>query len=93
MRAYGKSRRLDRLDAYSVDGRESGRIAAAGLDVFDGEPHVNLKLMDLENVILLHHLGFATIEGCVAMGDKVILNAKRSTNGYPLPDKLKFDLP
>ena len=49
--------------------------------------------MDLENVILLPHLGFATIEGCVAMGDKVILNAKRSTNGYPLPDKLKFDLP
>ena len=49
--------------------------------------------MDLENVILLPHLGFVTIEGRVVMGDKGILNAKRSIGGYPLPDKLKFDLP
>ena len=70
-----------------------GRIAAAALDVFDGEPHVNSKLMDLENVVLLPHLGSATIERRVAMGDKVLHNAKRSIDGYPPPYKLIFDLP
>lgn len=70
-----------------------GRIAAAALDVFDGEPHVNPKLMDLENVVLLPHRGSATIEGRVAMGDKVILNAKRFIDGHPPPDKLILELP
>ena len=76
-----------------VENLMKGRIAAAALDVFDGEPHVNPKLMDLENVVLLPHLGSATIEGRVAMGDKVILNAKRFIDGYPPPDKLILKLP
>ena len=70
-----------------------GRIAAAALDVFDGEPHVNSKLVDLENVVLLPQLGSATIERRVAMGDKVILNAKRFIDGYPPPDKLIHEPP
>ena len=49
--------------------------------------------MDLENVVLLPLLGSATIGGRVAMGDKVILNAKRSIDGYPPPDKLLLELP
>ena len=76
-----------------VENLMKGRIAAAALDVFDGEPHVNPKLLDLENVVLLPHLGSATIEGRVAMGDKVILNAKRFIAGYPPPDKLIHELP
>ncbi|HIC60690.1 MAG TPA: D-glycerate dehydrogenase, partial [Rhodospirillales bacterium] len=76
-----------------VENLMKGRIAAAALDVFDGEPHVNPKLMDLENVVLLPHLGSATIEGRVAMGDKVILNAKRFIDGHPPPDKLILELP
>ena len=53
-----------------VENLMKGRIAAAALDVFDGEPHVNPKLMDLENVVLLPHLGSATLERRIAMGDK-----------------------
>jgi glyoxylate reductase len=40
-----------------------GRIAAAGLDVYDGEPKVNPALLNLENVVLAPHLGSATDEG------------------------------
>ena len=76
-----------------VENLMKGRIAAAALDVFESEPHVNPKLMDLENVVLLPHLGSATVEGRVAMGDKVILNAKRFIDGYQPPDKLILELP
>ena len=69
-----------------------GRIAAAALDVFEGEPSINPKFMELENVVLLPHLDSATLEGRIAMGDKVILNAKRFIDGYPSPDKLILEL-
>ena len=72
---------------------KKGRITAAALDVFDGEPSINPKFMKLENVVLLPHLGSATLEGRIAMGEKVILNAKQFTEGYPTPDKLIRDLP
>ena len=58
-----------------------GRIAAAALDVFDGEPHVNPKLLNLENVVLLPHLGSATYESRQAMGDKVVTNIMDFTTG------------
>ena len=80
-------------EAALVQNLMNGRIAAAALDVFDGEPHVNSKLVDLENVVLLPQLGSATIKRRVAMGDKVILNAKRFIDRYPPLDKLILKLP
>jgi len=52
---------------------EAGELAGAGLDVFEHEPAVNPKLVKLENVVLLPHMGSATIEGRSEMGEKVII--------------------
>ena len=71
-----------------IEALKSGAIAGAGLDVFDGEPAVNPKFMALENVVLLPHLGSATIEGRIAMGEKVIVNAKSFVDGHTPPDKV-----
>src|SRR5581483_1680205 len=51
-----------------------GRIAGAGLDVFEHEPAVNPKLLAMPNVILLPHMSSATVEGCIAMGERVMIN-------------------
>ena len=66
-----------------------GRIAAAGLDVYDGEPAVNPTLMALENVVLAPHLGSATEEGRVAMGERALANIAALAEGRPLPDAVK----
>ncbi len=66
----------------------SGAIAGAGLDVFEHEPAVNPKLMKLDNVVLLPHMGSATIEGRVDMGEKVIINIKSFTDGHTPPDRV-----
>ena len=71
-----------------IEALKSGSIAAAGLDVFDGEPAINPELLKLENVVLLPHLGSATVEGRVAMGEKVIVNAKSFVDGTTPPDKV-----
>ena len=65
-----------------------GDIAGAGLDVFEHEPAVNPKLMELDNVILLPHMGSATIEGRIDMGEKVIINIKTFTDGHTPPDRV-----
>ncbi|MEM7493695.1 MAG: D-glycerate dehydrogenase, partial [Pseudomonadota bacterium] len=52
----------------------ANELAGAGLDVFEREPEVNPDLVGLPNVILLPHMGSATIEGRVEMGEKVIIN-------------------
>jgi len=52
----------------------TGTIAAAGLDVFENEPQVPPPLLDLPNVVLLPHLGSATVESRVAMGDRALSN-------------------
>lgn len=67
---------------------EGGRIAGAGLDVFEREPAVNPKLMDLPNVVLLPHMGSATVEGRVEMGEKVIINIKTFADGHKPPDRV-----
>jgi glyoxylate reductase len=63
-------------------------IAGAGLDVFEHEPAVNPKLLELDNVVLLPHLGSATIEGRVDMGEKVIINIKTFADGHNPPDRV-----
>lgn len=67
---------------------QEGAIAGAGLDVFEKEPYINPRLLEMENVVLLPHLGSATIEGRVAMGERVIVNAKSFIDGHKAPDRV-----
>ncbi len=70
---------------------EAGEIAGAGLDVFEQEPAVNPKLVRLAKqgkVVLLPHLGSATLEGRVDMGEKVIVNIKTFMDGHRPPDRV-----
>ncbi|SUY29484.1 lactate dehydrogenase-like 2-hydroxyacid dehydrogenase [Aminobacter aminovorans] len=67
---------------------DSGTIAGAGLDVYDGEPDVPGALMRMENVVLLPHLGSATEETRVAMGMKAVDNLTAFFEGRALPDKV-----
>ena len=65
-----------------------GDLAGAGLDVFEHEPAVNPKLLALNNVVLLPHLGSATIEGRIDMGEKVLINIKTFADGHQPPDRV-----
>ncbi|MBP0580692.1 D-glycerate dehydrogenase [Labrys sp. LIt4] len=67
---------------------ESGQIAGAGLDVYDGEPAVPAALLRLENVVLLPHLGSATEETRVAMGMRAVDNLTAFFEGRAVPDKV-----
>ena len=63
-------------------------IAGAGLDVYADEPHIPQALCDLPNVVLLPHIGSATIEGRLQMGDKVIINVQTFWDGHTPPDRV-----
>ena len=63
-------------------------IAGAGLDVYADEPHIPQALRDLPNVVLLPHIGSATIEGRLQMGDKVIINVQTFWDGHTPPDRV-----
>ncbi|MFV2002466.1 MAG: 2-hydroxyacid dehydrogenase [Paracoccaceae bacterium] len=67
-------------------GLRSGQIAGAGLDVFERGADINPRLRDLKNVVLLPHMGSATVEGRVEMGEKVIINIKIFADGHRPPD-------
>ena len=67
---------------------KAGKIAGAGLDVFEREPLVNPELVGLPNVILLPHMGSATVEGRIEMGEKVIINIKTFADGHRPPDRV-----
>jgi glyoxylate reductase len=70
---------------------EAGELAGAALDVFENEPAVNPKLVRLarqNKVVLLPHLGSATLEGRVDMGEKVIVNIKTFMDGHRPPDRV-----
>lgn len=67
---------------------ETGRLAGAGLDVFEAEPKINETLLTLDNVVLLPHMGSATLEARVEMGEKVLVNIKAFTDGHKLPDRV-----
>jgi glyoxylate reductase len=71
-----------------IDALESGAIAGAGLDVYANEPHVHPRLVALENVVLLPHLGSATHETRTAMGMKVVENILAFAQGRELPDRV-----
>ncbi|MDB5486174.1 MAG: D-glycerate dehydrogenase [Tardiphaga sp.] len=70
---------------------EAGDIAGAALDVFEHEPAVNPKLVRLAKagkVVLLPHMGSATIEGRVEMGEKVIINIRTYLDAHKPPDRV-----
>ena len=66
----------------------TGAIAGAGLDVFEHEPAINPRILGLPNAVLLPHLGSATIEGRIDMGEKVIINIRTWMDGHKPPDRV-----
>jgi glyoxylate reductase len=68
-----------------------GKLAGAGLDVYENEPAVNRKLVGLDNVLLLPHMGSATVEGRNAMGEKVLINIKTFVDGHKPPDRVLLE--
>ncbi|MFC2950429.1 2-hydroxyacid dehydrogenase [Marinicaulis aureus] len=67
---------------------KSGALSAAGLDVYPAEPVVPASLLGLENVVLLPHLGSATVETREAMGLRAAANVNAFASGSPLPDRI-----
>ena len=70
---------------------EAGKIAGAGLDVFEHEPALNPRLVKLARagkVVILPHMGSATLEGRIEMGEKVIINIKTFLDGHKPPDRV-----
>ena len=63
-------------------------IAGAGLDVYEHGTDINPRLRELSNVVLLPHMGSATVEGRVEMGEKVIINIKTFDDGHRPPDQV-----
>jgi glyoxylate reductase len=70
---------------------QEGKLAGAGLDVFEKEPAVNSRLLKLAargKVVVLPHMGSATIEGRIDMGEKVIINIRAFFDGHRPPDRV-----
>jgi glyoxylate reductase len=63
-------------------------LAGAGLDVFEHEPAISPKLLELDSVVLLPHMGSATLEGRIEMGEKVLINIKTFADGHKPPDRV-----
>ena len=66
----------------------AGEIKGAGLDVYEHGVKINPRLRELENVVLLPHMGSATLEGRIDMGEKVIINIKTFDDGHRPPDQV-----
>jgi lactate dehydrogenase-like 2-hydroxyacid dehydrogenase len=73
------------VDDDLIAALKSGRVAAAGLDVFEGEPKLNPEYVSLKNTFLLPHIGSATIETRTAMGMLALDNVDAVLNGRPAP--------
>ena len=75
-------------DEALIAALRSGRLAAAGLDVFDNEPNLHPGYLDLENVFMLPHAGSATHETRMAMGKTCLDNLAAFFAGRPCPQAL-----
>ena len=69
-------------------GLKTGEIGGAGLDVYEHGTEINPTLRSLPNVVLLPHMGSATVEGRIEMGEKVIINIKTFADGHRPPDQV-----
>ena len=67
---------------------EAGELGGVGLDVFEHEPAVNPRLLKSKRSVLLPHMGSATLEGRIDMGEKVIINIKTWVDGHKPPDRV-----
>lgn len=75
-------------DAALIDALRSGKVEAAGLDVFENEPALDPRYRDLSNTFLLPHLGSATVETRNAMGFKALDNLDAFFAGREPPDRV-----
>src|SRR6202040_2884433 len=73
------------VDTDLIAALKSGRVAAAGLDVFEGEPNLNPEYISLKNTFLLPHIGSATVATRLAMGILALDNVDAVLNGRPAP--------
>jgi glyoxylate reductase len=71
-----------------IEALQRGRIAGAGLDVYTHEPAIDRRFAELANVVMLPHLGSATVEGREASGEKVIANIRIFADGHRPPDQV-----
>jgi lactate dehydrogenase-like 2-hydroxyacid dehydrogenase len=76
-------------DDALIDALESGHVAAAGLDVYEGEPNLNPRYLPLKNVYLLPHIGSATLETRTAMGMLALDNIDATLAGREGPTRLR----
>ncbi len=67
---------------------KADQLAGAGLDVYEHGFHGNPELRNMPNVVMLPHMGSATQEGRVEMGEKVIINVKTFADGHRPPDQV-----
>lgn len=75
-------------DDALIEALTRGRIAGAGLDVYNHEPAIDPRFLSIPNVVLLPHLGSATLEGREASGEKVIANIRIFSDGHRPPDQV-----
>lgn len=75
-------------EAALVEALEDGRLAGAGLDVWQFEPQIDPRLLALPNVVMTPHMGSATFEGRQATGEKVIANIRFWADGHRPPDQV-----
>ena len=75
-------------EAALVDALEAGRLAGAGLDVWEHEPRLDPRLLALHNVVMTPHMGSATFEGRQASGERVIQNIRMWADGHRPPDQV-----
>ena len=71
-----------------IDALSHGRLGGAALDVYEREPAIDPRLLDLPNVVATPHLGSATFEGREASGDRVIANIRFWADGHRPPDQV-----
>lgn len=71
-----------------IEALEGGRLAGAGLDVWKHEPAIDPRLLALPGVVMLPHMGSATYEGRLAMGERVIANIRAWSDGHRPPDQV-----
>ena len=65
-----------------------GKLAGAGLDVYEHGTQINPRLQKMNNVVMLPHMGSATVEGRIEMGEKVLINIKTFADGHRPPDQV-----
>ena len=81
-----RSEIIDETALYEL--LKSRKIAGAGLDVFNREVNGDSKLISAPNTILIPHMGSATIEGRIEMGERVIVNIKTHIDGHNPPNRI-----